>query len=131
MQTMRSIVESPVGSWTVEGTDDLVSAIRFDAKPVKTKPGARPKGAVLEATLQLKRYFAHGAFGERLLEDVPLQPEGTDFQQTVWRALLEIPHGQTWSYGQLAKHIGKPKASRAVGAANGKTPSPFSSPATA
>jgi len=56
--------------------------------------------------------------------DLPLQPVGTSFQESVWRALREIPYGETWSYGQLAAHIGKPKASRAVGAANGVNPIP-------
>jgi methylated-DNA-[protein]-cysteine S-methyltransferase len=51
-----------------------------------------------------------------------LRMQGTDFQQRVWRTLTEIPYGETWSYGQLAKRIGSPNASRAVGLANGRNP---------
>ena len=55
-------------------------------------------------------------------EDVPLAPAGTPFQLTVWRALRDIPYGETIDYGELARRIGKPTASRAVGAANGRNP---------
>jgi methylated-DNA-[protein]-cysteine S-methyltransferase len=75
--------------------------------------------APLEATLQqLSEYFA----GTRREFDLPLRLEGSPFQQRVWRELTEIPYGETWSYGQLAKRIGNPSASRAVGLANGRNP---------
>lgn len=65
----------------------------------------------------------HGYFkGKRRHFTLPLAPEGTPFQRTVWDALLTIPHGKTWSYQKLAKAIGKAKACRAVGSANGKNP---------
>ena len=67
---------------------------------------------------QLDEYFA----GERLEFDVPLHLEGTTFQQRVWQELTKIPFGQTISYGELARRVGKPSASRAVGAANGRNP---------
>jgi methylated-DNA-[protein]-cysteine S-methyltransferase len=70
------------------------------------------------AARQLKEYFA----GTRRKFDLRLRMQGTDFQQRVWRTLTEIPYGETWSYGQLAKHIGSPNASRAVGLANGRNP---------
>ncbi|PIE55334.1 MAG: cysteine methyltransferase [Dethiosulfovibrio peptidovorans] len=72
------------------------------------------------AVEQLQAYFA----GELSRFDLPLAPEGTAFQRTVWRALTEIPYGQTISYGQLAASIGRPSACRAVGGANGKNPIP-------
>jgi methylated-DNA-[protein]-cysteine S-methyltransferase len=53
---------------------------------------------------------------------LPLRMQGTDFQRRVWRELTAIPYGETWSYGQLAKRIGSPNASRAVGLANGRNP---------
>jgi methylated-DNA-[protein]-cysteine S-methyltransferase len=53
---------------------------------------------------------------------LPLRLEGTPFQQRVWESLTEIPYGETWSYGELAKRIGNPNASRAVGLANGSNP---------
>ncbi len=71
-----------------------------------------------QAATQLAAYFA----GELQAFDLPLAAGGTAFQQRVWAALKEIPFGQTWSYGQLALHIGAPGASRAVGLANGRNP---------
>jgi methylated-DNA-[protein]-cysteine S-methyltransferase len=70
------------------------------------------------AATQLAEYFA----GARRVFDVPLAPRGTDFQQGVWRELARIPYGETRSYGELARVLGRPSASRAVGAANGKNP---------
>jgi methylated-DNA-[protein]-cysteine S-methyltransferase len=70
---------------------------------------------------QLREYFA----GQRADFDLPLAPEGTEFQRTVWRNLRDIPYGETISYGELAKRVGNPKASRAVGAANGQNPIPI------
>jgi methylated-DNA-[protein]-cysteine S-methyltransferase len=67
---------------------------------------------------QLREYFV----GTRREFDLPLRLEGTSFQQRVWRSLREIRYGETWSYGQLAKRIGNPNASRAVGLANGRNP---------
>jgi methylated-DNA-[protein]-cysteine S-methyltransferase len=71
-----------------------------------------------ETVRQLKEYFA----GTRREFDLPLRLEGSPFQKRVWRELGEIPYGATWSYGQLAKRIGNPNASRAVGLANGRNP---------
>jgi methylated-DNA-[protein]-cysteine S-methyltransferase len=77
------------------------------------------KSTVLaRAEKQLAEYFA----SKRSTFDLPLSPDGTDFQRRVWRALETIPFGETWSYGELAKKIGNPTASRAVGAANGQNP---------
>lgn len=73
-----------------------------------------------EVKFQLDAYFA----GELQSFDLPLLPTGTTFQERVWQALTEIPFGETWSYGQLASHIGKPRASRAVGGANAVNPIP-------
>ena len=73
---------------------------------------------------QLDEYFA----GARRDFDLPLAPEGTDFQRTVWHALARIPYGDTTSYAQLADTIGHPSAVRAVGAANGRNPIPIVQP---
>jgi methylated-DNA-[protein]-cysteine S-methyltransferase len=70
---------------------------------------------------QLREYFA----GKRAAFDLPLAPEGTAFQRSVWRQLQEIPYGETISYGELARRVGNPKASRAVGSANGANPVPI------
>lgn len=70
---------------------------------------------------QLKAYFAGDLTGFDLL----LNPRGTDFQLKVWQALIQIPYGETRSYGDIAVMVGKPEASRAVGAANGQNPLPI------
>ena len=80
---------------------------------------SRPTNAALEQGLeQLEAYFA----GELTQFDLPLTPEGTDFQLKVWRALKDIGFAKTESYGSVAARIGNPKASRAVGMANNKNP---------
>jgi methylated-DNA-[protein]-cysteine S-methyltransferase len=76
---------------------------------------APPLAAALR---QLTEYFA----GTRREFDLPLRLRGTEFQKRVWQELTEIPYGQTWSYGELAKRINNPSASRAVGLANGRNP---------
>jgi len=70
------------------------------------------------AALQLEEYFG----GRRRTFTLPLDPVGTEFQKACWRVLAEIPYGETISYGQQAARVGKPKAARAVGAANGRNP---------
>jgi methylated-DNA-[protein]-cysteine S-methyltransferase len=75
-------------------------------------------GPLPEAVRQLREYFA----GTKREFDLPLRLQGTAFQQRVWHSLTEIRYGETWSYGQLAKRIGNPNASRAVGLANGRNP---------
>ncbi|WP_309713809.1 methylated-DNA--[protein]-cysteine S-methyltransferase [Armatimonas sp.] len=71
-----------------------------------------------KAATQLAEYFA----GQRTTFSLPLAPTGTAFQKRVWAELIKIPYGQTISYGELARRIGNPSASRAVGLANGKNP---------
>ena len=73
---------------------------------------------IQEAYRQLTEYLK----GERMSFDLPLNPRGTDFQKRVWRALCEIPYGETRSYKQVAEAIGNPKAVRAVGMANNRNP---------
>jgi methylated-DNA-[protein]-cysteine S-methyltransferase len=74
--------------------------------------------ALAPVTRQLEEYFA----GRRKVFDLDLAPEGTEFQRRVWERLLEIPYGETISYGTLARRVGNPAASRAVGLANGRNP---------
>lgn len=75
-------------------------------------------GPLPEAARQLGEYFA----GKRREFDLQLHMQGTEFQRRVWQTLLEIPYGATWSYGELARRINNPNASRAVGLANGRNP---------
>ena len=79
---------------------------------------AKPFGEVIR---QLRDYFS----GRRAEFDLPLTPEGTPFQQEVWRAVAAIPYGETRSYGDIARQIGRADAVRAVGAANGQNPLPI------
>jgi methylated-DNA-[protein]-cysteine S-methyltransferase len=89
---------------------------------VAVDPGWTEDGSLFQGAIrQLCEYFA----GERKIFSLKLSPQGTDFQKAVWSALQKIPYGETISYKQLAERIGKPKAVRAVGAANGANPIPI------
>ena len=117
------VVASPVGKLRLIASDKGLVAI--DVRNVKTSNDQVKNAAaqkILSATKkQLEQYFA----GKRTAFDIPLDLEGTDFQQLAWRALCRIPFGRTISYGDQAKNIKKPKAFRAVGSANGKNPIPI------
>lgn len=113
--------ESPVGRLLIAADDKGLRRVLFaeGRSEVKPQPSWREDGTRLAETVrQLRAYFAG-----RLREfDLSLAPEGTPFQQRVWRGLLNIPYGETISYGQLARRIESPSASRAVGLANGANP---------
>jgi methylated-DNA-[protein]-cysteine S-methyltransferase len=118
-------LDTPLGPLLIAGEIHLLRVIRFP----KDGGGAKPRpdwtrsslGVVEEAARQLREYFD----GRRTSFHLPLDPEGTAFQRRVWRALEHIPYGTTISYGELARRIGNPAASRAVGAANGRNPIPI------
>lgn len=121
-------MDSPIGTLVLAADAAGLRHIEFPTNrhPVDRAswvPGARGGiAATLEETrAQLDAYFA----GTRRTFELPLAPEGTPFQRTVWAMLAKIPWGATWSYGQLAKAIGQPAAVRAVGAANGRNPLPI------
>lgn len=98
-----------------------VRGIYFDAvaPSAAVPPGAIEDAGVFADVLeQLEAYFA----GERRTFDLALEPKGTDFQRRVWKALARIPYGTTTTYAAIAQAIGKPRAVRAVGAANGRNP---------
>ena len=125
MSTKRHLIvdPTPIGPVTVIADGDTIVGVYMEVYQHGEDPsnyGERVDSdpVLSEAARQLTEYFA----GERTEFDLPLRPIGTDFQQRVWRALCDIPFGQTWSYGELAEHIGKPTASRAVGLANGRNP---------
>lgn len=118
--TAFTVVDSPVGPLTLAGNAEALTAVRFDADPsplvlAGAVEDARPFRAV---AVQLAAYFS----GERHHFELTLAPTGTAFQLSVWQGLLEIPYGETCSYGQLASRLGSPGASRAVGLANGRNP---------
>ncbi|KHL57491.1 methylated-DNA--[protein]-cysteine S-methyltransferase [Xanthomonas cannabis] len=117
---------SPIGALTVAADHAGVRHILFAQNRYDAAGRARwvhdPEAALVrEAREQLLDYL-HG--GRRRF-DLPLAPAGTPFQLEVWHTLAQIPFGQTWSYVQLAQAVGRPAASRAVGAANGRNPLPI------
>ncbi len=116
-------VPSPVGALTLVASDAGLAAILWENDPparVRLGPlAAQPDHPVLVATeRQLAAYFA----GSLTAFTVPLDAAGTAFQERVWAALRTIPFGETRSYSDIARQIGQPTASRAVGAANGRNP---------
>ena len=114
-------MESPVGPLLLAGDEAALRRIEFPNRQ-EPKPEWRDDPEPFRGAIrQLKAYFA----GELREFDLPLQMEGTPFQITVWRALRDIPYGETISYGELARRIGNPKGSRAVGLANGANPIPI------
>lgn len=117
-------LQTPVGKLMLAGDDQGLRHVDFQdgTHPAKPEADWQEDGKPFrEVIRQLKEYFA----GKRHRFDLPLAPEGTEFQLKVWRVLRGIPYGETWSYGRVAKRIGKPQASRAVGAANGQNPLPI------
>lgn len=117
-------IESPIGTLTVAGTENQLHRLEFpnNRRKVEIHPSWKRNSAPFSALRdQLEAYFA----GELERFDLQLHPSGTNFQKSVWKALQDIPFGATTSYGALAAEIGRPKASRAVGAANGANPIPI------
>ena len=114
-------LDSPIGQLTLvanEG-DELTHVLFEGDNPPKD---ARPdKDCAKEAVRQLTEYFS----GKRRNFALRLAPSGTEFQKDVWSALCEIPYGETRSYAQIAQAVGRPIATRAVGAANGANPIPI------
>jgi len=116
--------ESPIGRLTVAGNEHGLAHILFPENRHDTPGRAdwRPDaGPFADAREQLLQYL----HGERSHFELRLAPRGTPFQLSVWHALALIPFGSTWSYQQVATHLGRPSATRAVGAANGRNPLPI------
>ena len=116
-------VESPLGKLLLAGNNRLES-LYFPLGKIRVEPGKDwqfdPEN-FKEALVQLEAYFK----GDRTTFDLEMTIQGTAFQKKVWQELVKIPYGETISYGELARRIGNPKASRAVGMANGKNPIPI------
>ncbi len=122
--THYTYLDSPVGSLLIAGAGDVVMLINFPTGSQAQQPRpewVRDDSMFAEAKQQLREYFA----GERVDFTMQLEMDGTDFQKDVWTALRAVPYGTTVSYGELARAIGRPKASRAVGAANHANPLPL------
>lgn len=123
--TIYTHMDSPVGPLLLAADNDGLRLIEF-ASP--RHPATRGRDwhegsseVLAETRAQLAAYFN----GDRRDFDLPLSPRGTPFQRDVWLALQRIPYGETISYAALATWIGKPSATRAVGAANGRNPLPI------
>ena len=112
---------SPIGELLLAGDGDVLHGLWMQdgQRPVVPhRDWRRDDGAFAEPRRQLAEYFA----GERTVFDLELALHGTEFQRAVWSALLDIRYGETESYGALARRIGRPRAVRAVGLANGSNP---------
>ncbi len=123
MTLAYKIIESPVGKLKLVASDKgLVAILWENDNPRRVRlselvaNGEHP--VLLDAERQLEEYFA----GRRKTFSVALDMRGTRFQKDVWESLLAIPFGETRGYGQLAKQLGNPRATRAVGSANGRNP---------
>ena len=119
--TLFTIIASPVGPLTLVGEGDDITGLYFEtgSSVAAPRPGwLRDDRRLRAAATQLAEYFA----GKRTRFELALAPRGTAFQKSVWAALVNIPFGQTATYGDIARAIGKPTASRAVGGANHRNP---------
>ncbi|MDB5038742.1 MAG: ogt1 [Bacteriovoracaceae bacterium] len=126
MKLISKKIKSPIGELTLIANEkSLVTILLPKGKLSKSKllsQAEKGDNSVLKKTeKQLNEYFT----GRRKNFDLPLEASGTDFQKIVWKALYKIPFGVTKSYGDIADEIGSPKASRAVGGANGRNPIPI------
>jgi methylated-DNA-[protein]-cysteine S-methyltransferase len=114
-------IESPIGRLLLVADDDGLREIAFAEG--RTAPVVHPSWTCGGAFLREPVHQFHAFFAGELRDfDLPLNPQGTAFQQRVWKLLREIPFGETISYGELARRTGNPAASRAVGLANGSNP---------
>ena len=108
--------DTPVGKLCIGEEDDSITRVTWSKVPQEYIQ--EETELILNCKIQLEEYFA----GNRKQFDLPLAPKGTDFQKRVWKALTDIPYGETRTYGKIAAAVGSPKAARAVGMANNKNP---------
>lgn len=114
-------IDSPIGELLLLGDDRALHGLYMQdgRKPARISPRwERSAAPFTDVRAQLQEYFA----GERVAFETQLEMDGTRFELQVWRALTEIPYGETVSYGEIARRIGQPSAARAVGLANGRNP---------
>lgn len=121
-QRFYTSIDSPIGELLLLGDGHALRGLYMQdgRKPVKIAPRwERSEAPFAGVQEQLREYFA----GERTtFDDLPLVLDGAQFERRVWRALQDIPYGETASYGEIARHVGQPGAARAVGLANGRNP---------
>lgn len=118
---ISTTVDSPLGTLTLTAADGFLTGVSMNGQRHAPRPlpeAARDDAWFSEVTGQLTSYFA----GSLTRFEVPIKFDGTEFQRQVWTHLREIPYGETITYGELARRVGNPNASRAVGLANGRNP---------
>ena len=113
--------ETPVGPLLISGTDQGLEQIRLNCQIAAGREQCPRHPLAVLSLEQLRAWFA----GRLRQFQLPLTPRGTDFQRQVWQALQQIPWGTTASYAQIAVAVGRPRACRAVGLANGRNPLPI------
>jgi methylated-DNA-[protein]-cysteine S-methyltransferase len=116
-----ALLDSPIGELLLTGDGESLAGIRMAPVGSPAPEWRHDPQAFAGAAEQLRAYFA----AELRVFDLPLAPDGTDFQRRVWRELTTIPYGRTTSYGAIAAALGNPTGSRAVGLANGRNPIPI------
>lgn len=112
------IFSTPIGSIALVQEGRALCRLNLPGTPLPSASQAGTTDLLLEGETQLLEYFS----GQRKTFDLPLAPQGTDFQRRVWAKLREIPYGEIWSYGDLARAVDSPKGFRAVGMANNRNP---------
>lgn len=113
--------QTEIGRIGIAENGTAITDLYFDGRKPPDDSRVQETALLKKAGEQLTDYLA----GKRNNFDLPFAYGGTEFQQSVWRALQTIPYGETWSYKQLADAVGNAKASRAVGMANNKNPLPI------
>ena len=115
----RIVFDTPVGRMALEEEGGALTALYLPNSPMP--PAGEETPLLARGKEELLAYLA----GEGRTFDLPLAPKGTPFQQRVWSALADIPYGRTMTYGELARRVGCPRGSRAVGQANHRNPLPI------
>lgn len=115
------LYKTEIGKITIVEEDNKIINVYFDSEDTPKDINICETNILKEAGRQLQEYFS----GVRTKFDLPLNPKGTDFMKDVWSALEKIPYGETKTYGEIAKIIGRDKAYRAVGLANNRNPIPI------
>lgn len=116
-------MSSPVGNLKLVAKNDKLAGVLWENdRPNRVRFAAMVEDPQAPVLLETERQLAEYFNRHRTRFDIPLDLAGTDFQQAVWQALLTIPFGETRTYSQVAEQIGRPKAMRAMGAANGRNP---------
>ena len=114
-------LDTPLGTLQIEATERGLCGIWFPSRSINQGPTPGKNRVISLAKQELNAYFA----GDLTTFSVPLDWQGTRFQESVWQALLAVPFGKTATYGDVARAIGRPRSSRPVGGAVGKNPLPI------